>query len=175
MNNSYPFIFLVALFAVQPARADTYADCIAAIEAGDLETAKGIALTMLRFTNVTDPKKQEMGAQCLTGATGEPHVYSMGLARFLPSIEAEKVEEQRIIDAKAALEASEALERARLNAEAAAEAKAVAAERAEAAKKQAVWKRVSQACNELYADDPNLAVTNKVCLDLFLMIGLPLD
>ena len=77
----------------------------------------------------------------------------------------------------AAIIARPAAEAARKAAEAAAETarleRHAAAAQAQQDRELSVWQGVNKACTEIYLDDPNSALTNKVCIDLFLQIGLP--
>lgn len=43
------------------------------------------------------------------------------------------------------------------------------------AKERTVWLRVEEACRTLYKKHPDETVTNRICLDLFLVTGLPDD
>lgn len=157
------------------AQADIYSDCQDAIASRDHVVVKGLAATILRFTNVTTGKKRRIGLNCINHAMSEEYVYDEHNAGFMPKTLAETQFGAREQTRKELAESQKRKKQilAELDADAAflqAQDRARDAER-----KKAVWRRVLSACNSLYKTHPDQTVTNRVCLDLFLITGLPED
>ena len=173
---------LTASLAVtsEAAAADVYTDCTEAMQSGDIERARSSGETILRLNSFSSAVDKATVAACLTFAFGEEYIFSPRSGRFLSTTqEARMIEEQRQRDAAdaaqiasrvAANEARRRKEEEQLQAERALAAK-VEKERRD--RELAVWRRVMEACSEIFEDDPNSALTNRICLDLFLQVGLP--
>jgi hypothetical protein len=169
--RSIPLAMAGVLFA-QVAVADIYTECARAISENDASKALELATTLLRFNSIAI-QNQDAGAACLSYAMGEEYVYSIGLSTL-----SSKREEDARIEAAKAEAAERNAEQKKLQAEEEmlqlAQRKAELAIEAEKQQRQeAVWKRVLRACEELYQSDPTSAVTNRICLDVFLETGLP--
>ena len=173
--------------------ADIYADCQTAIEARDKEKAEELSNLMLESKLIALSHRAD-GAKCVSFAKGKEYYYDINLKAFVDltqpgaaqrAIAAKLGEEKRDLAKlrikKAAADKINADNEAVATAKLKAEQEIMAAQRAaameanEAAKIQSVWARVMEVCSELYADDPTEALTRKVCLDLFLVTGLPAE
>ena len=178
-------VLICLLLLSGAALADVYADCQKAIEAGDKAEAEELSALILRFNSLS-VANQTAGAACLSYAKGKKYTYDIVLEAFVEPAQAEAILKKKR-DEAAAKEAKVAGRRAagkKIEAEREAIAAAtrirIAEERAKRkaaqdAKIQAVWERVKEVCGALYADDPTEALTRKVCLDLFLVTGLPAE
>lgn len=154
------------------ASANIYDECKKAIKNADLETAKEISAKILSFNSVSISDHAD-GAACLSYAMGKDYVFSFVLNTFSP-----KEDEDAIIEVKKREASERAIEQEKRQAEADERRRLrreaeLATDAAKRANVSAVWKRVFVACNELFADDPNTAVTNQICLNVFLETGLP--
>ena len=162
------------IICAQTALAGTYSDCTEAIKSGDQSQAKELAATILRFNSFSHDE-QITGAACLTFAMGQEYVFSIVLNTFAP-----KAEVAAIIEATKKEAAGKADEQKRLQEEFDRKRREtrqaqLAAAAANEAQTLAVWRRVYEACNELYSNDPNATVTNQICLNVFLETGLPTE
>ena len=98
--------------------------------------------------------------ECLIFSTGTEHVYSPTLGKIVPigeDVEAKKKAEQEKRDEQnwqAALKEVQSIRNDR-------EAK--------------VRRRLRQACDEIYIQNPNEAITNNLCFSVFLETGLPAE
>lgn len=167
---------LAFAFAIcaQTATAGTYSDCTLAIKKGDQAKAKELASALLRF-NSFSVDEQMTGAACLTYAMNEEYVFSIILNTFVPKGQEEAVvDEKKKAAAERAVEdqrkVAAALERNRLH-----QLAELAAKAAKQAQIDTVWKRVYEACANLYRSDPDTTVTNQICLNVFLETGLPIE
>jgi hypothetical protein len=176
---------LLALFAslavtCGTARADVYADCIEGMQSGDAERSRSSGEIILRLNSFGSTVDKVAVAECLTFGFGEEYIFSPIVGRFLSTAQEAKMTEKKrqqdeadaaqISRRVAANEAMRRKEAERLQAEKALAAK-IEQERRD--RELAVWQRAMVACNEIFEDDPNSALTNRVCLDLFLQVGLP--
>ena len=167
-------VAIVFLISAQSAHAGIFSDCKLAIEANDQSAAKRLAQQILTFNSFSLDNLKD-GEACLSFAMDQEYVFNLSLNTFLPKANAEELVALAQATAARKLKedeekVAEKLERQRLHRQAELDAEAV-----KQAQTDAVWYRVIQACEEIYAYDPNAAVTNKVCLDVFLQVGLPED
>lgn len=150
------------------ASANVYDDCTAATAAGDKEAALVAAKTILRFTPAPVGLSNEI-FECLKFATGQEHVYDFRASRIVT------VEEQAIAAQRAEAFAKKIDAMRTKAAEDAALLKANAQANAEkkAASELAVSQRLVEGCRALFKKDPDTTITNKMCYDVFMAIGLP--
>ena len=102
-------------------------------------------------TEAEEAERQDAISRALEDARTAP-----GSARA----EAEEAERQVVEDAIAAVETAQRLVE-------------VAIKQSQVERKLAVLRGVMNACTDIYLEDPNTALTNRVCIDLFLQTGLP--
>lgn len=153
------------------AKADFYSDCAAAIARGDTEKAQEIAAAMMEFRYVENTAQREAGIACLNFARGIDHEYSRMANAFRPAGDDARLREEARAEAAAKREAEEMARQRELAK--IAEQRVLEAEQAQ--RKQRVWSKVAEACRKTYAEDPTAALTNRVCIDLFLQTGLPAE
>ena len=155
-------IFILSICG-STAAADIYDDCDRAIEAGDKAAALLNGKIMLNRRPVPYLELARM-KKCLLYATGKEHEYSPTLGRVVSAemaLEA-KAEADRLAEEKKADERSweEAKRRTRV---------------AKIQREQEVFNRLTESCRRLYQKNPDETITNKLCFDLFLSVGLPAD
>lgn len=168
-----PIILAIAItFSGHAAYANIFEDCTQAIAEGDKLKAEELAATMLRFNSISTAD-QALGAACLSYARGEEYVYVVGPNTFLSKASEETRLKEEKEKAVARAQESEKRLKERELLELAERKRTAAIEAQKEERRQAVWKRVSEACTELYQDDPEGTVTNQICLDVFLQTGLP--
>lgn len=167
-------VLICLLLLSGPALADIYDDCLKAIEADDKTKAEELSALILRFNSLS-VEDRTAGAACLGFAKGREYVYDIVLEAFVEPAEAEATLKQKRAEADAKKAAEALREEAARQEELRLAVEAKLLEDAKAARIQAVWERVMEVCRALYADDPTEALTRKVCLDLFLVTGLPAE
>jgi hypothetical protein len=147
--------------------------CRAAVASGDQSSFLEIAERMKMWRNIFDQQLRTGSVQCLSDGFGESWVYEWSSGMMLPATEAAKVKERAAAEAAAQKQRDEA-ERARL-AEGQAALRRLQDEIAAAREKQRseVFLAMADACRTLYRRDSILALTNRMCLDVFLETGLP--
>lgn len=170
---------LAGLVFASAVSADVYADCAQAVAAGDQVAARRFAEQIVRFSPVPGTVR-EAAEVCISFGLGDGYLYVDDRQRFMSEPERvarEKSRQEQDLVLKE-LEAARRAER-----EAVAEARRVenlrrrqleeAASAAVVARQAAVWRRVIDACEQLYERRPDETVTNSVCLEVFLERGLP--
>ena len=154
--------------------------CEAALAVGDTQAAILEARRLTNFTTIPSGPDRARAERCLSEAFEEPWAYDPGLGGFF-SIADAALQTKAAEDARQAArlqreearrrrdEERAALEERRL---AAAEAEAEQAARA-SARRRAVVSATVAACRDLYGRDRMDALTNSLCHEIFLVIGLP--
>ncbi|MBM1816228.1 hypothetical protein [Pseudosulfitobacter pseudonitzschiae] len=152
---------ILVMFSALGAHADIYDDCDAAIKAGDKAAALLNGKIMLNRQPVP---YLELGriTKCLSFATGEKHDYSPKFGRVMPVAEIRKAE----IEAEKTAQEEAKKERERQEAEKLARARTFQRE-------LAVLTQLTESCQRLYRQAPDETITNKLCFDIFMNIGLP--
>lgn len=159
----------LSLATASGAAADVFDDCRAAVIAEDRNAAKRAADVLLvgRGTQVPE-EHREIAAQCIELGRERPYAFSKLQGRFKPVAQAEAENEQFADREKRLADEKEAtLEQIRINQMAEAER----ARRAEV--ERAVTIRLAQACNRKFKADPDAAILNSLCYDIFKVTGLP--
>lgn len=139
-------VLLAALWFASSAaaRADIFTDCLKAIEQNDLEKAKGLANIIRVRRSLQSEEKQQAGAECLSFGLGEKHVYDTATESFTSA---------QTISERTAAELEDRREREE--------------------RTFTVLSAVSAACDKVYRVNPDEALTNEVCIEVFLRQGLP--
>lgn len=150
------------------ATADVYDDCILATANGNKEAAIAATETILSFRPAPPGLSGEV-FECFKFATGQDYGYAPRTGLIvtldqqeiaLKQIEAEdKIKEQKQAETKAAVDRKKQLEKKR------------AQDRADLQLR--VQSRLIEACNNLYQRNPDETLVNKLCYDVFSVIGLP--
>lgn len=163
-------------------RLDRANTCIGAIQMNDKTTAKVIADEITQWQQFTGSELREKAETCVRFSLGEGWSYSFGQRRMVSVDEVRRLEAERITsNAQASAQNLQRLaaERAR---SADADAKSRQQELAEAEARlqaqlraQRVAVAVDGACRELFFADRNSALTNSVCVEVFMETGLPAD
>ncbi len=142
--------------------ADDIADCHKAIADNDRTTALFLAQTMLVLPPASSPDVRDRAVQCLAFAFDEPYRFDNTRNAYIAD---RRPEQSQPAEGRARAEAMVDELSARISEH---EAK-VRQSKIEAQ----VLERATAACEKLYLQDPDLAVTNNVCVDIFLRTGLP--
>jgi hypothetical protein len=156
------WLTVLALISASAASADVFENCQTAIDTNDQGIAQAQLDEMKAVKFLFDPAKQQIGVACLSLATGEAWFYDTVSAHFENVQASEAAREQRV-----------ALEKSRLMLERQMEELAAASALAKEATRQIVVTEMVEACKRLYKDAPDETLTNRVCFDVFLEIGLP--
>jgi len=171
MMRMIALLFAIALMA-PTARADTLGDCNAAIAADDKVAAGKAAEVILGYAPGRYTRSAEI-LTCLSFAKGEPYAFDETTFKFRPaSVIANEAEKRAAAAAERLREYEDAQRQIRIAEEAARQAERDEKARREA-KRAAVTVRLIDACTELYRTHPDETITNKLCFDVFLQIGLP--
>tara|TARA_R110000850_G_scaffold268380_1_gene399967 strand:- start:2817 stop:3320 length:504 start_codon:yes stop_codon:yes gene_type:complete len=164
----FRLVFGISALFASTAAADVYEECVAAMADGNKDAAIAATETILRFRPAPRGLSDEV-FECFKFATGNDYGYAprTGLLVTL---------EQQEIAQKEADEEAKIADRKKAEIQAATDRqKQVEIElaQAEADLRRKVQTRLVQACGELYQDRPNETITNKLCYDVFMVIGLP--
>lgn len=155
-----------------PANANTYDECEVAISQGDVGAAKEAAKQMIRYSPVPFSRIPEI-ERCLSFAEGEPYVYSQTLTEFVPRSSRDEAEAEAERKAAQRQKRMQEAQQQQINAELERQRAEKAAERADAERRRAVTIRLVDACRHLYRQRPNETITNSLCYDVFMELGLP--
>jgi hypothetical protein len=165
-------IVIAAIFFVlhvNPAQADIFDFCLDAVEKNEKERATLFATAILEMRDTVIPENRDAGAKCLAFATGAQYVYDPVSKSFTTPEIAE--ENQTVQSQKDAIAAKAAEIDAKIKEET--EQQIAQARKEKEQSQLEVWTAVLDACKAVYFDEPAQAVTNRICLDVFLETGLP--
>lgn len=174
------FFALAAWFLTSvPSLADQYLDeaqaCRDALAYKDQEAFENSAGTILRWRSVFNTQALLVARDCLSEGFNEPWEYHTPSARFVKSSDLGPERANAAEKARLAAEAAQRQAEAQLLAEAAEERERAAQQAFYAQRRALVQMAVVEACNDLFEDDRVQALTNAVCIDIFLVQGLPTD
>ena len=170
--------------AASPALADPGAECLKAVDAGNVTLAKQYADMILFSAGKLSAERAADAAACLLAVTGQNYVYAADIRKFEAADEHDQavVERQRqTAEKNRVVRENEAKKRAADEKDKAAAAKAQAAvdqfkadlDRVETERHLAVAARLYEACANLYRLNPDSTISNKMCFDVFWERGLP--
>jgi hypothetical protein len=146
---------MAILFCVSPAVAGPFADCKEAVNSNDRALAKAAVEEILSGKGLyVPPNNSDLVAECLLVAGSEGLEYSKSKGRFLPAGPADTDASKKRLEKK-----REAFDRLLL--------------KQQSERRRLVFKRLFEACRNLYRSDPDRAITNQLCFEYFLDDGLP--
>jgi hypothetical protein len=159
-------ISIIALASA--ANATVYDDCTRATKAGDKEAALTAATKILSFVPAPRYLPDEV-FQCLDYATGLKHSYDPASGKILS-------EEGEIEEAARAKAFAEQIDEKRTKAE---ERRvfllknSLQIAKMKEARELVVNQRLVEGCRAMFKKEPDQTITNKMCYDVFMIVGLP--
>lgn len=157
------FTFLAASIAGSVAVADLPLDCAKAIALDRVDDVRRIADQLIKEGGQYSHISLDNAFDCLESATGMLHSYDPETKTFTPDKEAPDLKMKTATEKRQA--DKEALERF-------AETQRKV-EEVEARTKREVYLRLIESCENMYRQEPDETITNKLCFDVFLSNGLP--
>jgi hypothetical protein len=178
MSKHFTLVLLCIIFSNTTAKADIYMDCLAAIKRSDTAEVERLAQKIMDYVQIFQPPAQalEIGSQCVSSAKGKEYTFDENSKQFLSREQLEEnaaaqIEENRLAEEKRVED--QRREAARIQQENENQRLEAEAQALKEAQTMEVLLAVKDACKELYFDDPSQALTNNICLDVFLETGLP--
>lgn len=156
------------IISATAAGASVYDDCTNATASGDKDAAMDAANTILGFVPAPRDLPKEV-YECLNYAFGVEHVYDAGSGKIITIQEQDDAVARR----KAFADRIDAMRTKAAEDAALLKENAQDILRMKAARELAVNQRLVQGCRSLFKKDPDTAITNKMCYDVFMAVGLP--
>lgn len=185
-NLRFPFQKLLACLvifsaisggaALAQSQSDLAEECLAAIEAGDLERVSELSSQMKDWKSLFGTKTISRAELCLEAATGVEWEYFTTQGRFLSGSEAQ--DERDFIAGAATRKADNLSELQRLQCQIDIAARKVESltegfRRFEQARVGEALRVTTETCSYLYTEDRNSALLEPVCNEIFMKVGLP--
>lgn len=169
--------FGLAAFANPVTAEKDIEDCRAALASKDKEDFEKASERLMEWRNTPSAAMRFAAIDCLAEGTGEPWVYEVKTGRLVPKSQAAAVlaaaREPEIREAAQREKEVIAQRERREKLEAERQKILVAAEERRRKRRQEVLEAMSDACVQLFYRDRVSAMTNRICVDVFLETGMP--